>query len=329
MKEFVSVFKNELTDYLAAREKTVEAVTFHNDLTILGAFDRYLHEAGITERRVTEAAINGWIQLLYETKTKNKVADMLGYVRNFLKYLQYCGVPVFIPKNPKLTDDYIPYIFSDEELGRIFHAADIRAAYCENGKLNLTHAEMPMILRMLYGCGFRISELLNVRVGDVNFKKQTVFLKDTKNKKQRIVPISGSLSQMLERYCLAMGIKDKPQSYLFPGRKHDEPVSKGTVASHFRALLKCDGIYVEPEPHKRGQCVHCLRHLFAIRAFTQAEHSGRSPANSVPYLSVYLGHYDMDGTERYLKFSGDMFPEYSDLFETYAEAVFSGVAYEE
>ena len=49
-------------------------------------------------------------------------------------------------------------------------------------------------------------------------------------------------------------------------------------------------------------------HYFAIHSFAQAEQNGRPAEDSVPFLSVYLGHHDMDETEKYLKFSGDMFP---------------------
>lgn len=57
--------------------------------------------------------------------------------------------------------------------------------------------------------------------------------------------------------------------------------------------------------------------------------NGRPAEDSVPFLSVYLGHHDMDETEKYLKFSGDMFPEYIELFEDFASGVFAEVAYEE
>lgn len=64
-------------------------------------------------------------------------------------------------------------------------------------------------------------------------------------------------------------------------------------------------------------------------SFAQAEQNGRPAEDSVPFLSVYLGHHDMDETEKYLKFSGDMFPEYIELFEDFASGVFAEVAYEE
>lgn len=74
---------------------------------------------------------------------------------------------------------------------------------------------------------------------------------------------------------------------------------------------------------------YVFRHYFAIHSFAQAEKNGRSTDDSVPFLSVYLGHHDMDETEKYLKFNGDMFPEYMGLFEDYATGVFTEAAYEE
>ena len=153
-------------------------------------------------------------------------------------------------------------------------------------------------------------------------------MKHAKNKKQRIVVMSSSLSSMLERYCAAMMLK-ADSSYLFPSGKTNKPLSKSTVSMHFRNILKCTGIYTEPLPHKRGRCIHCLRHNFAVRSFAQAEKHGKPAVEAVPYLSVYLGHYDMNGTEKYLKFSSDMFPEYMDMFEAYTSSVFAEVYYEE
>lgn len=322
MTEFFSIFKNELRDFLSSRQETVGVDAFRNDCSILGSFDKYLYESGFAERHIPEYIVNGWIHTLYEINTPKKVADKLGYLRNFLKYLQYCGIQVFIPVNPKIADDYVPYLFSDDEMQRIFHAADTLI----HGR-STTRLQIPMILRMLYGCGFRIGELLNVRVCDVNFKKHIVFIKHAKNKKQRIVVMSFSLSSMLERYCAAMGLNSN--SYLFQGRNTDKPLSKSTVSMHFGNILKYTGIYAEPLPHKRGQCIHCLRHTFTVRAFAEAEKRGKSAVEAIPYLSVYLGHYDMNGTEKYLKFSPDIYPEYTDMFEDYAGSVFAEVSYEE
>lgn len=328
MKEFLSPFQEELTDFLAMRKKTVCAETYAGDCRILGSFDRFFTAYGCTEKSVSEDVVNAWIQSLFASNARKTVADKVGYLRNFLKYLQYCGVPVFIPRVPKAAESYIPYIFSEEEIERIFAAADTLPPPKGPNANVLLRAEFPMILRMLYGCGFRIGELLQVRVGDIDFERGTVLLKNAKNKKQRLVPMHNSLSSMLYQYCAAMELTQDCDAFLFPGQLPGEHLKRDTVSHCFLTILKATGIYQEPQPHTRGQCLHNLRHLFAIKSFAQAEQAGRSTENSIPYLSVFLGHYGMDGTEKYLKFSGDMFPEYTDLFEDYAASVFPEVAYE-
>ena len=328
MKEFLSPFQEELTDFLAMRKKTVGAETYAGDCRILGSFDRFFTAYGCTEKSVSEDVVNAWIQSLFASNARKTVADKVGYLRNFLKYLQYCGVPVFIPRVPKVAESYIPYIFSEDEIERIFAAADTLPPPKGPNANVLLRVEFPMILRMLYGCGFRIGELLQVRVGDIDFERGTVLLKNAKNKKQRLVPMHSSLSSMLCQYCEAMGLAQDCDAFLFPGQLPGEHLKRDAVSHCFLTILKATGIYQESQPHTRGQCLHNLRHLFAIKSFAQAEQAGRSTENSIPYLSIFLGHYDMDGTEKYLKFSSDMFPEYTALFEDYAASVFPEVAYE-
>jgi integrase len=239
-----------------------------------------------------------------------------------LEYLRYSGIEVFIPHCPKWSEDYVPYIFSDAEIEKVFRAADKNAVKASENAVGAL--EFPMILRLLYGCGLRLGEALNLIVSDVDFERGTLLMRIAKNNKQRIVPMHETLTKMLMQYCAAMNIIDKPNAFLFPGVKPDTHRSLGSVNCHFKGILKSAGIYIEPEKKgKRGQCLHCMRHLFAIKSFAQAEANGRPTAGSVPYLSVYLGHYDMDGTEKYLKFSSDIFPEHTQMFAAYSAGVFS------
>ncbi len=63
-----------------------------------------------------------------------------------------------------------------------------------------------MLLRMLLGCGLRLGEPLAARVKDVNFHNGTILICHAKNDKQRVVPMDRTLTEMLESYCIAMGI---------------------------------------------------------------------------------------------------------------------------
>lgn len=94
-----------------------------------------------------------------------------------------------------------------------------------------------MALRMLYSCGFRLGELLAIRVGDFNFERSIVLLRDTKNKKQCIVPLGGTLTEMLYKYCLPMGLIECAENYVFPGKdstylsiNNDKDIASATIS---------------------------------------------------------------------------------------------------
>lgn len=318
MSEFMSVFGAELREYLAIRGKTLSPHSLRMDRQILADFDEYVSVSDITEKRVTEKIVNGWIQRLRKKNHSRTVSNKVSNLRGFLEYLRYSGVDVFMPRCPRWNEDYVPYIFSDTEMINIFRAAD--KAETES----FSRFEYPMLLRLLYGCGLRLGEALSLTVSDADWRRGTLLIRIAKNNKQRIVPMHDTLSQMLMQYCAAMDIIETPGAYLFPGAKPDSHLSQTAVHNKFRETLKLTGIYVQPEkPGERGQCPHCLRHLFAVKSFAQAEENGRATIDSVPFLSVYLGHYDMDGTEKYLKFSSDIFPAHTQMFAAYSAGVFS------
>ena len=323
-----SVFHEEMTEHLAMREKTLAPSSFAANKRILLLFDRHLAERGKTERTVTEEDVTSWIEPLYAGLSRHAVASHVGFLRVFLQYLQYKGFPVYMPPYPKVPQSYVPYLFSDTELETIFRAAD-SVPILSDSDFPYLRMEFPMLLRMLYCCGLRLDELLSAKVGDVNFESGVILLRDTKNRKQRLVPMAEGLTDILRRYCLAMDLMANAESYLFPGKNPQKRLHSQTAERWFRTLLKDTGIYIQPEKHTRGQCLHCLRHVFTVKSFAQAEKAGRSVHDSVPFLSVYLGHFDMDGTERYLKFSPDMFPEHTALFEAYAEGIFPEARYED
>ena len=318
-----SIFKTELEEYLSLRKKTLTPESYKYACGVLGSFDRCLEEHNADEKTISEDMINIWIRRLSEVNAKRTVSDKVACLRKFLEYLRYGGFTVFMPKCPKYSDSYVPYIFSGAELEMIFKAADAAELKQNPSNCCRTQVAFPMLLRLLYGCGLRLGEALNLRIGDVNLERGTLLLRQAKNKKQRIVPMHESLTRILLKYCTATELLGKPEAFLFPGAKPEQHMSGGAALDRFHKILKATGIYIPPASHERGQCIHCLRHLFTIKSFAQAQQNGRSANDSVPYLSVYLGHFDMDGTEKYLKFSSDIFPEHTEMFAEYSSGVFS------
>jgi integrase len=317
---FTSIFASELNEYLAVRGKVLAPKSLSGNRRVLVDFDHYFAEYGACEKQVTEDLVNGWISRLRDKNHSRTVSDKVSTLRGFLEYLRYSGIEVFVPCCPKWNEDYIPYIFSESEMAKIINYAD---NFSDNS-VSVMRFGFPMIIRLLYGCGLRLGETLSLIVRDVDWRRGTLLMRKAKNNKQRIVPMHETLSEMLMKYCAAMNIIEKPDEFLFPGVKAASHYTLSAVSSRFRQILNSTGVYIPSEkPSRRGQCLHCFRHLFAIKSFAQAEKNGRPTNDSVPYLSVYLGHFDMDGTEKYLKFSSDIFPEHTEMFTAYSAGVFS------
>lgn len=326
MLVFKSILKNEFAIFLSLRKAVLSKNSYAHDCHYLTTFDSYLTECKLQYKEISEREITGWLKTL--TGKTSSIANEVIVVRLFLRHLSSIGIKVFIPPIPKVADDYIPYIFSDEELKDIFSLSDniILTKQQPNPYIQL---EFPMMIRIMYGCGLRVGETLALKMKNVDIDSGILILKHTKLDKQRLVPMHHTLTSILKRYCLAMGLIGKYEALLFPSSIYDIPFSVNSARHKFNAILKSAGISMQGRAKsERGPCLHCLRHVFAFKSFAEAEKSGRTIDASLPYLSIYLGHDSLKETEKYLKFSSELYPEAMELFEDYTRKVFPEVAYE-
>jgi len=326
MIRFESIFKNELSEFLLVREASLSKSAFDHDCHYLQKFDDYLIRCECRIKELSENLVMGWMGSL--TGQSSSIANEVIVIRIFLRNLYNIGIQVYIPPVPKVADDYVPYIFSDIELYRIFMLAD-KIKMTKSQPNSYIQLEYPMVLRLMYGCGLRIGETLALRMKDVDLDNGVLTLKHTKGEKQRLVPMHISLVIILRSYCMAMGLIGKIDSFLFPSASSDTPMSTKTAFHRFENILKLSDISLPGRrKYQRGPCLHCLRHVFAFKSFAKAEKDGRGINDSVPYLSIYLGHDSLKETEKYLKFSSEMYPEAMELFEDYTTPIFPEVDYE-
>jgi integrase len=327
MLQFKSVLKDEITGFLALRKASKSKSAYDHDRHTLKLFDGYLYSIDCDDKNLAEEQVNGWIATL--TGKSSSIANGVIVVRIFLDYLKSYDINAYIPPVPKVSDDYIPYIFSDDEIKLIFSIADT-LQIGKPRKNTLIHVEFPMILRLMFGCGLRIGETLLLKMKDVDFDIGVLTLKYTKGDKQRLVPMHPSLTEILNQYCMAMGMVGYPEAYLFPTSTSLEPVTTHNAQHKFNSILEQGNIFLcGRKKHQRGPCMHCLRHVFAFKSFANAEKAGYRVDDVIPYLSIYLGHDSLKETEKYLKFSSEMFPDAMELFDGYTAQIFPGVKFDE
>lgn len=324
---YQSIFSKEFELFMTQRETSFSWHTVKSDRSVLSGFDRYLVDIDWSERRIPETVVNGWISSLKGKKTT--IQFKVGVIQVLFKHLRSMGINAYMPPTPIAGDKYVPYIFSADEIKAIFNVSD-NIEYNRQNPCSHIQAEFPMVLRMLYGCGLRIGETLELKAGDVDLDKGILTMRKTKGSKQRIVPMSSQLCDLLKLYCCHMGLISKPDSFLFPGRSENDHLQTRTVYGIFFRMLKKLGIQIEDRKwHERGPCLHSFRHTFTVESFRQTEAAGRSINDSVPFLSTYLGHDSLNETDKYLKFSAEMFKDDIDKFSDFSKNLYREVPHEE
>ena len=320
--QFKSILKEEINSYLQVQTSTGQNVK--NVEYVLLSLDRFIHQANISEKILSEKMITSWCKIL--TCKASTKRNKISVIKNFAEYLNSLGNNAFIPEIPRTSTDYVPYVFSEVEWLRIIDVCD-----------NLTYGhsyssappiEFPLLVRMLYGCGLRLNEALSLQIKDIDLDKGTLTIRHAKRNRQRIVPMSKSLTEICRRYCLRMCLIISEDNFMFPNY-YKKPYSKRWAQQWFEIILKQAMIpYERTRRHERGPCLHCLRHTFTFRSFAKAEAEGHSLDDSVPFLSTYLGHENIFGTDKYLKFSYELYPDAHKKISNYTADVFPEVTVE-
>lgn len=238
-------------------------------------------------------------------------------LRGFYRYLLSRGyvtstpLPVQIPKEPERL---IPYIYSRAELACLLQAAQKESHWCK-----LEPVTLRALLLLLYGAGLRISEGLRLTLSDVDFEQGLLTIRETKFYKTRLVPLGADLSQALTIY-LAARFKAEhpapPEAFLLLTR-HSLPVSVQLAEDTFKRLCRRAGVR-RKDASRYVPRLHDLRHTFAVHRLTACYRDGGDVQRLLPQLATYLGHVDLDSTQRYLTLTPELLSQASNRFEQYA-----------
>jgi site-specific recombinase XerD len=237
-------------------------------------------------------------------------------LRGFYRYLLSRGcvtsspLPTQLPKEPERL---IPYIYSREELQHVLQAAEKERQAC---KLEV-HTVRALLL-LLYGAGLRISEALRLTLADVDLEQQLLTIRETKFYKTRFVPVGSDLIKALTSY-LVIRYERKhpapPEAFLLVTR-HSLPVTVQLAEDSFKRICRKTGVRRKDQSRFVPR-LHDLRHTFAVHRLTACYREGGDVQRLLPQLSTYLGHVDIDSTQRYLTLTPELLSEASHRFEQY------------
>ena len=226
-------------------------------------------------------------------------------------YTTSAPLPKIIPKAPQ----FVPYVFSHEELQRLLDAS----VCCKSSRSKLQPYTCRMLILLLYGAALRISEALSLTLADVDLPAGVLTIRESKFYKTRLVPMGPGLTNALSSY-VSQRAKDhstKPNSALFLTRK-GTPLVRYTAENIFRRLRVRAGVLRNDGGHYQPR-LHDLRHTAAVHRLVSWYREGADVQRLLPKLATYLGHVHIAATQHYLTLTADLMREASRRFENYAQ----------
>lgn len=243
------------------------------------------------------------------------------HVRILCKYLHSNGydAPCAFHPAPHVNKCFVPHIFTKDEIERLFSAVDCTK---ESSESPLRHLVMPVLFRLLYTCGLRVSEALHLKVADVDLDAGVLAIYGAKGDKERLVGISDSMLAYMKSYRSNPLVTNAKSIYFFPapdGGFYDT----STIYDIFRKCLFDAGI-----PHRgrgKGPRLHDLRHSFAVHILNKWSSEGKDIYTCLPILRTALGHDRITTTEKYLRLVPEAYMEvtepFNDRFHTITEVL--------
>lgn len=256
---------------------------------------------------LSKTLVSAWIERTSWESEKNR-NHRISTIRCLGKYMIRMGYQAYIIPDrfaPVRSYTYVPYIFSENELRALLTSID---ALCEKTPSKHASLVFPLLFRMLIGCGLRITEALSIEKKDVDLEKGTLLLLNTKNEKDRLVPMAVSLCEACHKYSSKIQLVRKAtESINFFPNPDGKTYSAATAYARFRQVLWHAGI--SHGGRGKGPRLHDLRHTYAVRVLKKWVMEGKNLTTAMPYLSIYMGHVGLKATQHYLRLTSDMFSE--------------------
>ena len=207
-------------------------------------------------------------------------ARWISSIKSFFKYLVEEEIrvenPTTLLEGPKLGF-YLPDTLSEDNIERIVNAVDRST---DLGRRNYC------IIEVLYGCGLRVSELVDLKISNINFKENYLRV-DGKGNKMRFVPFTDFTAKIISSYIedsrVNIEINKKYEDFVFLNRRGGS-MSRVMVFIIVKELAEKAGIYKKISPHT-------FRHSFATHLLQNGA--------DLRYIQEMLGHSSITTTEIY------------------------------
>lgn len=249
--------------YLLSKRYSPNTITAYSEA--LKSFLTFCNTKAVNEITNTDVVAYNNEYILKHNLSASYQNQLVNAIKLYFKIIKDTKIEIDKIHRPKRAK-VLPNVLSKEEVKAILLAPS-----------NLKHKAM---LSLIYSCGLRCGELLALEPHHIDSKRNIILLKKAKGKKDRIVPLSLKILELLRQYFVMY----KPKIYLFEGQNPGEPYTAKSLQSVLKQSLTKAKI-------KKPVTLHWLRHSYA----THLLESG----TDLRYIQELLGHSSSKTTEIY------------------------------
>ncbi|HOF20985.1 MAG TPA: tyrosine-type recombinase/integrase [Bacteroidales bacterium] len=279
ISDYRTVRKAEKQDHLLSPGHAVALETYGKWLrhrrysestirTYTGMIRLFLQETG--DRLVGEVSNDHVVDYIYRHVVDKGYSfayqnQMVSSLKLFFRVIANSEIDIEGIRRPR-PEHRLPSVLSKEEVKQIITASS-----------NIKHRTM---LSLIYACGLRRSELLNLKPGDIDSKRRLLLVRRSKGYKDRLIPVSEKIIEMLREYYRTY----RPAVWLFEGWQSGDQYSPASLQKVLKQSVRKAGI-------RKPVTLHWLRHSYA----THLLESG----TDLRYIQELLGHKSSRTTEIY------------------------------
>lgn len=303
-REFKSIFADLLQDFIDYKRSA--GYKYISEVPLLTQFDRLCCSTNVSAPVITKELMDAWCQKKPYESQRNSYQQRISCIRQFCIFLMTSGYESYIPINLEYIrqrkSPYSAYIFTHAEMKEIFRQSN----RIYPNRRSTMHLVMPVLIRLLYCTGLRVMEALNLQIQHVDLLNGIIRIEEAKFNKDRLIPVSDSMRDILKQYCAVMHPLYRPEEYLFIGITR-ERYSHHNVYLRFRELLVQSGI--NHAGRGFGPRIHDIRHTHCCHVLQESVKNGADLSNMLPSLSTYMGHESLAATSQYLKMTAEVYPD--------------------
>lgn len=200
-----------------------------------------------------------------KSPSRSSFKHMVYGLRYYYRLMGMNKNAIALPSLKKETK--LPVILNHQELKELFAVPSL--------------LKQRIVLALIYSAGLRGQEVINLKISDVDFNRKVIHIRQSKYKKDRIVPLAESMAIGLKKYLKA----ENPHVWLFNGKEADGRYSVKGLSWVMRENLKKTSI-------KKEISLHSLRHSYATHLLEQGV--------NIVTLKELLGHAEITTTMLYL-----------------------------